>query len=698
MPGGEDAERLAIAWRAAIARTTVTSINRRALRPLVESLAEDVLRAADRQDSSGMFQAGARLVEAHFTEVETLQRTLAVLGEELTELRPQARLGALLGGLAAGFAHALRERTRGEQEEITAAAFAASAEAEQARWESEARLHAMFEGAVIGMSVIDVSGRPIDVNRSMYEMFGFSAADFMQQNLWDHAHPDDDAAGWAQVSEILTGEREHLRIVRLAHRQDGSTFWVDTVLSLIRDLAGEPLYVVAMLQDVTEQYEMQNRLQHLAYHDPLTGISNRTLFFERLDAALAAEPARVGLCYLDLDGFKTVNDTLGHDQGDLLLRTVAVRLDEALGPAGHLVARTGGDEFVILVDGITGREQMRAVAQTALEIIRRPVQLSVREVTISASAGVVRGGDGGDDTAALMKAADTTMYDAKRAGRDRIALFDPQRHREDIVRSDLIARMPTALAQHEFTVEYQPLVDLADGRMIGVEALARWDPPTGPRISPGQFIGLAEETGLIVGLGRYVLRRACEDATRWRAADAEVTPLVSVNLAARQLREPTLVSEVAKILADTEWPAERLQLELTESDAMGTTPETIATLRGLADMGIRIAIDDFGTGYSNLAYLGRLPVHTLKLAGPFVSGGEASSGVIESADAKVVRAVVRLAHSLGMSVIAEAVETAAQHHTLLELACDFGQGFRFSPSVPADRVPAMWQTPPWPPR
>jgi EAL domain-containing protein (putative c-di-GMP-specific phosphodiesterase class I) len=340
-------------------------------------------------------------------------------------------------------------------------------------------------------------------------------------------------------------------------------------------------------------------------------------------------------------------------------------------------------------------------------------------IVVSASVGVAAQGDGGSGSADLMKAADTTLQWAKKDGRNRMARFDAERHRAAVARFELSARMPGALEAGEFVVDYQPLVRLADERVVGVEALVRWQQPDGDRVGPDVFIPVAEETGLIVPLGRWVLAETCRQAVRWRAENPGTELFVSVNVAARQVREPGIVEDVACILADTGWPAHALQLELTESDLMGTTAEPLEALHTLAAMGVRIAIDDFGTGYSNLAYLRTLPVHGLKLAGPFVTGrlpapdGTPSSNITGSnitrsnitcgdildsdnsdeVDLEVLALLIELAHTLGLSVTAEVVETSVQMERLRKLGCDTGQGWYFAPAVAASAVPALLRGP-----
>jgi diguanylate cyclase (GGDEF)-like protein/PAS domain S-box-containing protein len=685
---------LARAWAQAVAGTSFVSMSRTELRGFLEVLANEVLAAfvADPVDSAVLRQVGATLVDIHCTEVDSLERTLAVLGEGLapavTGPSATARLAAVTGAVAAGYAAALQERTRVEQERISASAFAARAAAEQARWASEARFRTVFEEAVIGIGIGDLDGTVLEVNRAMCDMFGATAGELIGQKFWDHVHPEDEPGAWDQVKDLVAGAVGYLRMEKAYYSADGTEFWTDLVVSLIRDHDGTPRYVVAMMENITDRHRLQTRLQHQALHDPLTGLPNRTLFFERLDAALGAS-THPGVCYLDLDGFKVVNDTLGHDKGDALLQTVGRRLVAALG-GRHLVARMGGDEFVVLVERPVDDDQLRVVADAALAAVRRPVRLDDNEIAVSASIGVVRA-DGGHDAGELMKAADTTLYWAKADGGDRYAVFDQERHRRDVDRFALSARMPDALDRGQFGLQYQPLVRLADRRMIGVEALVRWTLPDGRRIDPATFVPLAEDTGFIVRLGRWVLEQALAQAARWAAAEPAARLLVSVNLAARQVREPEIVDEVAAVLAETGWPPELLQLELTESALMGTTGESLATLEALADLGVRIAIDDFGTGYSNLAYLSRLPVNALKLAGSFVtdpvSRGTRRRG--PDVDRRVVALLIELAHTLGLVVTAESVETAEQFTHLQQLGCDTGQGWYFAQPMAAGMIPGL---------
>jgi diguanylate cyclase (GGDEF)-like protein/PAS domain S-box-containing protein len=687
---------VARAWAQAIAETSFISINSR---NLVTRLTRRVVKLlevldADVENAGAAREIGQALVSSHFTDVASLTGTLTALGDELTpyavSIGRDGRLRRMLSALAGGYSQALRDLTLTEQEQIHTAVLAARAEAERARWASEARFQAVFAEAAVGIGIGSLDGRIMDVNRALCDMLGYSRDELNRLSAADFQHPSDTAEVWANLTRLFKGERDHFRMEKAYYRSDGEEIWTDLVVSLIRDQEGTPRFAVGMAEDITERHRLQIQLRHQATHDPLTHLPNRTVFFDRLNAALAdPDPrARIGVCYLDLDGFKAVNDTLGHDAGDELLRTVASRLADGLVGHGHVVARMGGDEFVVLVEDPATQDDLIAVAQAALETVRQPVHLDGHVLTVSASIGVVERAVGGTTAAELMKAADTTLYWAKSDGRNRWALFDADRHAQAVSRYQLSAQMPAALAQEQFFVEYQPLVRLDDGALTGVEALVRWRHPTLGVLGPDKFIEMAEHSGLIVALGRWVLEQASRPAQRWRNDHPDWQPLISVNLSVRQVVDPTIVDDVAQILTRTGMHPGSLQLELTESAVMSTKGQPLATLHRLADLGVRIAIDDFGTGYSNFAYLSDLPVHTLKLAGPFVGALRRPQGP-GAADIEILSAVVRLAHALKLTVTAEEVETAAQATLLARLGCDTAQGWHYGAPGSPDNVIAV---------
>ncbi|WBB98586.1 EAL domain-containing protein [Solwaraspora sp. WMMA2080] len=637
---------------------------------------------------------GRWLVEGHLTEPAVLGWTVQALGQGFlplvlpqlaTSAPARERISHLQGGLAEEYARALRNRTFAQQSSIRQAAWSARDAAEQALRDSEVRFRAVFTGAAIGIGLADLDGRIIDVNQAFADMLGYTIAELREINVGQLFHPDDAPGMYQFYLELVEGKHDRARVEKRYYRKDGAPIWTDLAVSLIRHDDGRPRFTVAMVEDITDRYELQERLRFQAEHDPLTGLPNRVLFFDRLAQALADPDGQVGVCFLDLDGFKSINDGLGHDIGDQLLAVVARRLAGSAADAGHLVARMGGDEFVILVTRCTGTPQLVGVAQSAQSALAAPIQVDGHQLTVSASIGVVASPTAGTTPTEVMKAADTTLYWAKADGRGRWAVFDPVRGARDATRSALAAALPAALDRGEFVVEYQPITRLSDRTVAAVEALVRWQHPTLGRLRPDRFVALAEETGLIVRLGRWVLEQACRQASRWRAEHPQAPIVVSVNISARQVSDPQLVGEVAGALTRTGLPPELLQLELTESAVMASGGEPLPALRRLAGLGVRLAIDDFGTGYSNLAYLRRMPIHVLKLAGPFVEGMRVA-GPEGDRDERIVDALVRLAHALNLTVTAEAVETGEQADRLVALGCDQAQGWYFGRPVPAGEI------------
>ncbi|MCZ7420345.1 EAL domain-containing protein [Verrucosispora sp. WMMA2121] len=701
------AQRYAAAWTRAVRRLGFVPLSaaetERLLLGHTLRLAEVLLSAEP--PAAAAEEVGRSLVAAHLTEPGVIEWSIRTLGERFrtdvlaaTAGRPglDERLAVMRGALAAGFARALRERTFVQQEGIARAMWQARDDAEAALRDSEARFRAVFDGAAIGIGIAGVDGTIIDVNHAFADMLGYPVEELRQLNVASLFHTDDAAGMWELYQELIEGKHDAARVQKRYYRKDGSAVWTDLAVSLIRHDDGRPRFTVAVVEDITERYELQQRLRFQALHDPLTGLPNRTLFFDTL-AGLVEQPdapGRVGVCFLDLDGFKAINDSLGHALGDRLLVMIARRLADCVADQGYLVARMGGDEFVILVDGVTAVQDVIAVAESALAAVAAPVHVGDQQLAVSASIGIVDSAVAGTSVVELMKAADATLYWAKAEGRDRWAVYDPERSARDTARSALAAGLPLALDRGEFVLHYQPIVSLLDGRMLAVEALVRWQHPELGLIGPDRFIGLAEETGLIVRLGEWVLRQACRDAQRWHTDFPDAGLVVSVNLAARQADRPAIVDTVADALASTGLPAELLQLELTESAVMGSAGEPLRTLHRLAALGVRLAVDDFGTGYSNLAYLRRLPITCLKLAGPFVEGIRGTEpDDADHRDERIVDALVRLAHALELWVTAEAVETEVQAERLRALRCDTAQGRLFGPPGPAEAIVARLREP-----
>lgn len=555
-----------------------------------------------------------------------------------------------------------------------------------------------FTAAPLAMAVVDREGLIATANEAMGSLLGTGTEGVLGKVAADLVDLSSDARTWHAYREMLGGRQARLRCTRRLKHPDGHSLWVQVTVTPLPEAERAVLLSVT---DISARRELQARLRHLQMHDPVTRLPNRTLFFERLSAALEAESyedsgtGRIGLCYLDLDGFKAVNDSLGHRVGDRLLAAVADRLTHCADEVGRtrastpLVARLGGDEFALLLEDSTGTDQLAELAESVLKSIQAPFDLSGQRLSVSASIGVVERHAAGTTATGLMQAADTTLYWAKADGKARWTLFDPERNAHRMTRQALSSGLRPAIERGEFALEYQPLVDLEDGRVRGVEALMRWHHPQFGTLTPNRFIGLAEEDGSIVQLGRWALRTACRQARHWQLERPDEPPIfVSVNVAVRQVWDSDLVADVAGTLAETGLAPHLLQLELTESAVMGSAGRPLQALQALSDMGVHIAIDDFGTGYSNLAYLSRLPVSVLKLDGSFVRGFqyEGTNAHPNPADEVIVEAMIQLAHRLGLTVTAECVETSAQATRLRRIGCDTGQGWLYSRPVPPDRI------------
>ncbi|MFF4836200.1 putative bifunctional diguanylate cyclase/phosphodiesterase [Streptomyces sp. NPDC001315] len=695
--GPEDRlRRFATIWSRAVFSVTSTSLTRpefeEQLLPLARRLSE-ALRARAFDADAGR-SVGAALVEAHCTDPEALSRALECVeaylvlycGEDGPQEALRSRSSRLQHAMAAGFAQALRERTLAEQEAIAQAALQAQGLVAQALHASEARFRAVFEDAAIGIGIADLDGNVLEVNGAMLRMFGGSEQSVRGRNVREWTHAEDAPQIWRLYEELVRGDREHYHVEKAFYRPDGTVLWTNLTVSLLRDADGDPQYQLALMEDTTERRLLNLRLRYEATHDALTGLPNRTLFFERLEKALSAGPGqRFGLCYLDLDGFKTINDSLGHAAGDRLLVEVADRLQSCATAPGEMVARLGGDEFVALTTGPDTQREVDELAARIMSALIAPVSVDGRELTVRGSIGIVEGAAQERSAAEVLRSADITMYRAKSAGGNRFELADPEADARAITRHGLTTALPTALERGEFFIEYQPLVHLGDGSVRGAEALVRWLHPQHGVLGPDRFIPLAEHTGLIVPLGRWVLEQSVRQAREWRDRHTDAGPLrINVNLSPCQLTHPGLVQDTVDILERTGVAPDALCLEVTESALIGADDDLLKPLRRLAEMGVDIALDDFGTGYSNLANLRRLPVSILKLDRSFTQSMQRFPA--DPVDLKIVEGIVSLAHSLDLAVTVEGVETGAQAAQLRILGCDTAQGWYYARPGPPERL------------
>jgi diguanylate cyclase (GGDEF)-like protein len=564
------------------------------------------------------------------------------------------------------------------------ASMAAYRAAARDRDESLALLTTLIHQAPVGLAFWDRDLRYRMLNERLADINGMPADGHYGRTVGE-MEPD---LAWLHslLQQVRDTRRPHLDVEVSGSPPsspgDARRHWLSSFFPVV--LAGEVLGVGGVVLEVTRERQVLDELAHAATHDSLTGLPNRALFSDRLEMALAGAARsgeRVALLFLDLDRFKTVNDALGHLAGDQLLREVAGRLAAAVRP-GDTVARLGGDEFAVLCPNLSTPTAASAVAARVVAALRPPVSLAQRRVHPSASVGLAVAPAGSRDAEALLMAADIAMYRAKDGGRDKVAVFDDHLQAEVMRRLDLEAGLRGAVSDGGLPLVYQPILSVQDATTVNLEALSRWPPPDrlapgiAASVSPQEFIAVAEDTGLIVPLGRLALARACRDAARWRAEHGVPTQ-VAVNLSARELAQPDLTDAVRAALADSGLPAGALQLEITESTLMSDVQHDARVLREIRALGVSLAVDDFGTGYSSLSYLRDFPVDVLKIDRTFVSR--------LPGDAGLVRAMISIAHTVGAVVVAEGVETPEQLEVLRGLGCDHVQGYLLSrPLVPED--------------
>jgi diguanylate cyclase (GGDEF)-like protein/PAS domain S-box-containing protein len=487
-----------------------------------------------------------------------------------------------------------------------------------------------------------------------------------------------------EVRAALREQREGRATLR-SYRKDGSLFWTDIYLSPVRDADGAVTHFVVTQYDITATKRYEAELEYQANRDLLTGLANRNLLRDRLRQAIAYASRyghAVWIVFADLDRFKFINDTLGHKAGDVLLARVAERLLQAVREA-DTVARLGGDDFVLILPERSDERLTMSAVQRILRAVAQPLVIEGHEFFPTCSTGVAAFPADGQDADTLIKHAEIAMYRAKENGRNNVQFFTPAMNAEALERLRIESSLRNAVERREFVLHYQPQIDLRTGRTTGMESLIRWQHPEFGMVPPARFIALAEETGMIVPMGAWALRRACEQANTWQRQDLGALR-IAVNLSARQFYQQDLVRTVDAALRDTGLPPELLEIELTESLVMTDVERAIAVLRSLKTLGVHIAIDDFGTGYSSLSYLKRFPIDVLKIDQSFVR-----DITTDADDAAIVSSIISLAHSLRIEVIAEGVETAEQLAYLREHGCEQVQGFYFSQPLPAEELYAI---------
>jgi diguanylate cyclase (GGDEF)-like protein/PAS domain S-box-containing protein len=554
--------------------------------------------------------------------------------------------------------------------------------------ESEERYQRLVELSPDAIFV-HVDGRIVFANSAAARLLGAeSAAQLVGRPVMSLVHRDYQENVNRRIGELTHGANETPFIEQKLVRLDGSGVDAEVGAVTLTYQGRRGVQVVA--RDVSGRKQVEERLFHNAFHDGLTGLPNRALFMDRLRLAVGraarSKDYLFAVLFLDLDRFKNVNDSLGHTIGDQLLIAIARRLEKCL---RHIdtVARFGGDEFAVLVDGVEDEGDAVRVAERLHREVSTPINIGGLEVFTSASVGIALSSTGYEQPEDVLRDADTAMYRAKAAGKARHEIFDKAMHERAVALLQLETDLRRAVERGEFVVHYQPIVSLSDDRVRGFEALVRWCHPERGLVAPSEFISVAEETGLIIPLGLWVLREACAQMARWQASYSSTSSLsLSVNISGNQFMQPDLVEQIKRVLDETGFDPRRLQLEITESSVIRNTETVTAMLVQLRSLGIRLSMDDFGTGYSSLSYLHRFPIHTLKIDRSFVSGCGAGD------DGEIVRTIIMLARNMGMDVVAEGVETREQLASLRDLRCEYGQGFLFSHPLDADTVARLLES------
>jgi diguanylate cyclase (GGDEF)-like protein/PAS domain S-box-containing protein len=547
--------------------------------------------------------------------------------------------------------------------------------------ESEARFRALAESTSDLVCLHRPDGTYEYLSPSIAKLLGYDAEDLRGAHPLEFVHPEDREHVERRFAAPVISGAKPVEFSYRARRRGGTYTWFETVVTPILDERGRVVQLQSSSRDITDRKRTEAELVRLAFHDELTGLPNRALLLDRIGQALAVSRRSrqpIGVLFIDLDGFKAVNDTIGHYAGDATLVAVAERLTGLVRP-GDTLARLSGDEFVMLCPSVDLHAAV-LVARRVLHALGQPFTVYGRTIDLSASVGVaVSFGD--DDPVRLVENADTAMYDAKRSGRHRFSVFDPDERSNQLTRLATEFALRRAVERGELRLHYQPELDLVTRRVMGFEALVRWQREDGVLVPPAEFIPLAEETGLIVPIGGWVIEEACRQIARWERVTGPDTVRIWVNVSARQLGQPDLVPVVQAAIRTARVRPESLCIEITESALMEDAEAAAAQLDQLRALGIRLGVDDFGTGYSSLAYLNRFPLDVLKVDRSFVSG------LGEDPEAEtIVAAIIDLAHALGLTVIAEGVETERQLAVLRRLDCDQALGFLFGRPQPADEL------------
>ncbi|MEM6452202.1 MAG: EAL domain-containing protein [Cyanobacteria bacterium P01_D01_bin.105] len=541
-------------------------------------------------------------------------------------------------------------------------------------------LKQIFQLSPIGMTILDLEGGFLSANQSFCEAVGYTERELIMLTFSDLTHPEDVPLLKSLGEQLLAGKRQHFQIETRHWSKEEKPLHVGLTVTMVRDSQQRPICFLLQVINLTEQKWMEAQLRHRAFYDELTGLANRALFVNRLEQAIIRlernASMQCAVLFLDLDRFKVINDSLGHTIGDQLLTALAGRLESCIRRCDTL-ARLGGDEFAILLEDIDGLEDAIAVCDRVHNCLAAPFKLSSYEVFANISIGVVCSSVGYEKSSDLLRNADTALYRAKAQGGACHTVFDQTMHQRAVALWQMATQAQFAVQREELKLHYQPIIDIDSNQVVAVEALIRWYHPIHGTISPGEFIPVMEETGVITLIGQWVLREACLQMGRWRktleASGTKQSIKLNVNLSARQLMQNDMTQQVATILADTDFLAKDLRLEITETAIMHNSAEALSVLKELQALNVGLCIDDFGIGYSSLSRLQEMPIDILKIDRSFVQNIRG-----QGQNTEIVRTIIDLADSLEMGIVAEGVETKGQLEGLRALGCRHIQGYYFA--------------------
>jgi diguanylate cyclase (GGDEF)-like protein/PAS domain S-box-containing protein len=691
-PQGAARSALAQDWARALATTAYLPMSgdeiHRLLLGLVDGIADELL--ADGRSSNAAEAAGAVLIANHATGQRSLLCTLEILGTglhrlpELDQMRTAGTLAAgvlhSLGALAAGYADALRRKTFEQQEDVKRAL-------ERVLRLSEARFREVFTASAIGTAISDLDGTLVQTNRALADILGYPESELRRRNLHDLlAGPSGDQLRGA-YQDVVNGRVDRFRLQRPLRRKEGDEAWVILSVAALRDEHGAVTHHVTMVEDITDLHLLQVQLNNQALHDVLTGLPNRQSFALRLETTLGhLDPsALVTLIQLDIDSFSVVNDGFGHETGDRLLQTVAKRLQDIFADERAVLARIAGDEFAVLIENSSTTPSVATIATRINEELSEPVYLDGAGMAVTACIGIVQRQAGGIRPAELLRQSDTTLRHAKSNGKRQWALFDPQQDVVDRERFTMAAGMPGAMEHGQFRVEYQPLVRLSDHAVVAVEALLCWDHPEQGTLRHGEVVDLAEQIGMVLPLGEWMLRTACDQVVRWRRRLGKAAPQLALNLAAAQANDPDLVGMVNRVLSGTGLAAEGVQLGLPVRALLCEEGDAEDNLQVLAEMGVQTSIHGFGGGHGGLVFLEDLPVRSVRIAGWLV---QRLAERPESVTGRALTDLISLVHTFDATVIIAGVQTEEQAHWWAKVGADVACGDWFAAPAPPEAITA----------